>query len=209
MFKEIILNNHIKKFVGLGGLTPVLAGIFYAADGCVYATNRHYAIRVRDAHKLSSPVILHAKTGAPIEGQYPDVEKVFNDVQYAGEFSYTEPKEFNQALFAAECALAVALKIDKRVPLIRLAYLDGRIHLFAKDEENTVSFRGFFGTYDKEDFPLITLNANYLANAMTVFSEIPFEVVKVRFSSPHNPILITDEANVDVIILPVRSSTNS
>jgi len=44
---------------------------------------------------------------------------------------------------------------------------------------------------------------------MTVFSEIPFEVVKVRFSSPHNPILITDEGNVDVIILPVRSSTNS
>jgi len=207
MFKEIILGKHAKKFVSKGkAASPILEGLHYGADGSIYATNRNYALRIRNAHNFDSPVTLHAKTGVPIEGQYPNIAEVFANAKFSDEFTFTDNEELKQAFLAADCALSIALKINKHLPLVQMVNSFGDIMLLAQNSESTILFKGRFGKFSGERFPEIHLNGEYLVNALGVFLEIPFDfgAVKVRFSESTNPILITDDTNADVLIMPFR-----
>lgn len=203
MYKEIIISKHAKKFASNDKKIPILHGIHYAADGTVYATNRHYALRIKNAHKFA-PVTLHAKTGVPIDGQYPDVASVFDKAEFDNELIIHNKLQLEQAHFIADCALAVAVKIDKKVPTIRLSSENGPLYLSVK-HENQLTFQGFFGNLLNPKPLISTLNAQYFVNALEVFLEAPPSEVKIKFKGKLDPILITDESDIDVLILPFRT----
>jgi len=196
---------HAKKFVGADKNPSVLNGIHYAADGSIYATNRHYAIRIKNAHQFTTPATLHPKTGAPIDGKYPDVARVFCMSNFKNAIKFIHRAEFEQAYLAAQCALAVASKLGK-LPTVKMIADDGVSRLQIGDDTNHLSFKGFFGNTVAPEASARTLDAVYLVNALAVFADQPtWRTVEVRTKGPYDPILLTNDDDIDIIILPFRT----
>lgn len=203
MSYEDIITKHAKKFVGNDKKTPILNGIHYAADGTVYATDRHQVLRIRNAHNFKEPITLHAKTGTPISGTYPDVEKVLSKLKFSNVIYLGQMSELNQAVLATNCALAVASELSK-VPMVQMTVENGVCYLNVIGE--SINLKAFFGNALKADSSQRTLNPRYLANALGVFADkLERASVYVKIGDPNEPILVTDDKDIDVVILPFRT----
>ncbi|CAM3744739.1 hypothetical protein COLU111180_06320 [Cohnella lubricantis] len=202
MTKSEILSKFGKLFAAAGGTAGILQGIHYAADGSAVVTNRHYLLRIQGAHSFSHPITLHAKTGQPLEGTYPDTSKIF-PTSCASEIRIPR-KSLADALLAAQCVEAVATRLNKRVPLARLVVDGGSAYL---DIECELPFPIGVSTRISKEAPNSdsrrSLNAGYMATALAVFTAAETDVT-IKMNKPIEPIVISNDSGIDVLILPYR-----
>jgi hypothetical protein len=200
MIKQKLIEKYAKKFADTQD--RITQGVHYAADGSVVMTNRQYLLCIRNAHDLGSPVTLHAKTGLPLQGEYPKVSRIFPT-----SFDNMAPIKFdelNHVIFRTRCAADVASRIDKKHPTVMLTATNGAAYLQIRNEEHQLEFSAFFGNTQKTEPSKRTLNAEYLHTALSVFGDAASPAVYVKFRGPLEPIVLTDEQDIEVLILPYR-----
>ncbi|MFX3633736.1 MAG: hypothetical protein ACE3L7_25625 [Candidatus Pristimantibacillus sp.] len=203
MNKQQIIAKYGKKFVSTSETTPVLMGVHYAAGGTVYATNRHYGIRIRNAHNFEQALTLDAKTGALIEGTYPDMSKIFPGVT-SMEIELL-PAALESVVKRVAMAVDVVKRIDKKVPLLKLDARNGSVNLNISNQEHGLEFTAFFGNTDVIESSVRSLNGEYLLTALQLFNDAG-RGVTLMLSGPMSPIVLTDGGDIDVITLPYRTT---
>lgn len=191
MDNQQLLAKYAKKFAGK---KDIYQGIHYRADGSAVVANRYTALRIRNAHDREHAAVLHAKTGVPLTGKYPDVDRVFP-------LSSCEIIRLDEHVFVrTRCSANVAKALINKLPLVTLKVGGGSAHLQIKDDG--LEFSTFFGLSDGEEF-LYAVNAEHLHTALSVFRDAGTSV-SVELRDPFGPIVLTDGADIHVVILPYR-----
>jgi len=205
MNKQAIIKKYAKKFVSNGKYGPqVLSGVYYAPDGSVVMTNRHYLLRIKNAHQLQTPVILDPTDGQPIEGTYPDTNRVFPD-SFRDQFSIPH-NALGSIIRLVQAAADVASRGDKTYPAVRMT-VDEKENLEISFMNESLSLRASLWKAAEASPSVRTINVNYLATALSVFDDTGSGVV-VKLKGPFDPIVLSsDDGEIDVLILPYHDPT--
>lgn len=200
--KSEILSKFGKLFASPGSVNrPVLEGIHYAADGTALVTNSHYALRIRDGLVRPQPFTLHAKTGHMIEGAYPDFSRLF-PVDFHDEIEILQ-HAVPEALLSAQCVAAVAMKLNKKLPLVSMEVEEAEVRLEIDSRSPYLRLAVKIGDAPIRSKSIRTFNAEYFATALAVFDAAD-SAVKIKLRGPHDPIVLSNDNGIDVIILPYR-----
>lgn len=194
MDNQQLLAKYAKKFAGN---KDIYQGIYYRADGSAVVTNRHMALRIRNAHDMAHATVLHAKTGVPLTGKYPDVDRVFP----ASSCEKIRLDGLEGVLLRTRCATDVAKVLDKKLPVALLKVVGGAAYLQIKTQ---IEFSALFGTLQGKE-SLRAVNPEYLHTVLSVFQDSGSSV-SVELRHPFEPIVLTDEADIDVMVLPYRTA---
>lgn len=206
MNKQQLIAKYAKKFAFKGAGRTILEGIHYGEEGVVFVTDARFALKIRNAHQFPNPSLtLHAVTGIPIDGQYPNFSKVF-PTSFDNEIMI-DRKNLESVVTRARCAADVATRLNKKAPVIKILAANGTAYLQLKGPENLVEFQAFLGNTRTLEKSQRSLNAEYLHTALSVFadSQCAPDVV-IKFKGPTEPIVLTDGVDIDVLILPYRVS---
>jgi len=201
-----LIQKHGKKFTDSKSSNLVLQGIHYAENGSVYANNRHYILRFRNAHTFTEPFTSHAVTGAKIDEKYPDIEKVF-PTSVTTEFVLrnlsSSGDQIKNALHYAKWAHDIA-KVGDKFKRILLMLESQSVVISVKQE--LVEFKAWFAPYEGSERFTMILSGEYLLNALQLFKDAGTIELRVRMKGKHDPLLLTDEQNeIDVLICPFRT----
>lgn len=199
--KQKLVEKYAKKFANKDE-KHITRGIYYAPGGDVIVTNRHYLLRIRDAHKLKDPIIMHHKTGMPIEGDYPDTSKLFP--RSSIDHIVIKQGSYKDVLTRVRCAADIASRINKKFPVITLTADNGNAYLSHIGDQ--IQFSAFFAPTRTTDSSVRRLNAEYLHTALSVFVDANAVQVWINLNKPYDPILLTDDEHIDVLIVPVRTA---
>jgi|HigsolmetaGSP11D_1036233.scaffolds.fasta_scaffold13662_2 hypothetical protein len=202
MNKQALIKKYAKKFVLDIKIGPqVLRGVYYAPDGSVAMTNRHYLLHIKNAHQLKTPVILNPRDGQPIEGTYPNVNEILNESGYKDCIRLAP-----HARIAAKAAAAVAGAIESPMGNAVIIAVENGV-AWLRVHEGPITFEAFFGNADRTDVSEhIVLNAQYLLTALQVFEDAEVERVLIHYKGAEKQIkLVADESeDITIIILPIR-----
>ncbi|BBH19802.1 hypothetical protein Back11_11470 [Paenibacillus baekrokdamisoli] len=200
--KAEIVSKFAKQFASSGNTgRPVLEGIHYGTDGTAFVTNAHFGLRVSNVHSFQQSVTLHAKSGQPIEGIYPDFSKVFPT-------DFHEEIEILQAgvpdaLLAAQCIALVASKLSKKAPIAGMEIIDGEINLTIENKPNGMEMTAKLGEAPVRSRSLRMFNAEYFLTALSVFDAANSSVT-IKLRGPLDPIVLSNNNGIDILILPFR-----
>lgn len=203
MDKQQLIAKYGKKFASLDKSESVLKGVHYAAGGIVFVTNRHYGLRIRNAHQFEQSLTLDAKSATPIEGVYPPFERLI-PTQCSNRIHF-DARLLDSLVKRVACAEAIASTINKNIPLVKLKGVNDTVDLSTEHEELKLSFKSHFGNTESKDGNLsISLNAKYLLTALQLFRDSNKDI-QIKLNGSMNPIVISDGIDIDVIILPYRT----
>jgi len=204
MNKHELIAKYAKKFAYTGSTRPLLEGIHYGAEGTVFVSDGHYALRIKNAHSYERPMTIHAKTGAPIEGVYPDYTKLF-PADWTDEITL-ERAAIERLAVVARCIndAAKTLEGKKSPPLITIEAKNGSAHLLLHNEAKQLEMRAFFGNTKKLEPSKRSLNSEYLNTALALFADSFADTVTVKLRGPLEPIVLSGWEDIDVLILPYR-----
>lgn len=202
MTKYELLSKYAKKFATKqGGTRPILEGIHYAAGGTACVTDGHVLLRIRNAHQFETPATINIYSGMPIEGVYPDVSKAFpNSFDHEIQIGAMSIKD---VLTRVTCAADVAKRLDKKAPVVHLSADNGTVYMLVNDADKKIEFRGFFGNTLKVATKRWSLSAEFLQLAVSLFADAGRDV-SVNLAGSMSPIVLTDNEDIDVLILPYR-----
>lgn len=202
--KQKLIEKFGKKFAADKNGTPILQGIHYAADGAVFVTDRGIGLRICEAHSFKVPMTLHAKTGLPIDGVYPDL----NRVMVAGNRSEVITLHGSTLAAVADrvrCISDVASRLNKKRPVITIEAENGSAWVHVKDAASLVQAKVFLGNSDDPKLQLkVSLNAVYLHTALSLFASAGIAKLQMSFKGSLNPIYLSDGEDIDVVLLPYR-----
>ncbi|NTZ20908.1 hypothetical protein EXW96_26335 [Paenibacillus sp. JMULE4] len=199
--KSQILSKFGPKFAAAGKTAGILQGIHYATGGHAVVTNRHYMLVIHDAHKFEQPLTIHAKTGQPLEGVYPDTSKIIPS-SFNGEITILQ-EEMSKALLAAQLVAGVASKLDKEAPIAQIEILNGHAYLNVIRDMPLIDMSIRISEAAPRENSQRSLNAEYLATALSVF-DAAGTGVEIKLRGPLEPIVLTNYNGIDVLILPYR-----
>ena len=202
-----LITKHAKKYTSKSEATPVLQGIHYAADGSVIATDRHTLIRIQGAHNFPDTFTSHAKTGATIDGKYPDTSRII-PTEFPTQITLIEGlkrADIKDAIARVKIALEVAKLSGDKTNLAELRYTGHSVEVCASNSAPAVSF--VVGISADIDGPAVTIsfNAEFLLNALNVFKDAGSQRVTIGIINATNPMVLRDEENgIEIVILPYR-----
>jgi len=184
----------------------VLRGVKYEADGSVVVTDRHRLLRIADAHSFAEPFVADAKTGALIEGTYPDTSRIIpseagtTDIMIIG----TDIKALLQGV---KLAVGAAKLAGVPTKLITLQIVGGTYEIKAQYNDNSVDLRlRGEGVAAGEDLT-VSCNAEYLLDAINVFVDAGTSKLTIDFYGKTHPIILRDKQNgIEAVVLPYRVS---
>jgi hypothetical protein len=198
-----LIQKYAKKFaINPKAKQPIFEGVHYAANGTAYVTNRQYMLRIRNSHAFDKPTTIHAVTGVPIEGNWPDVDRVFPS-NFENEITIDRTALDNLVL-RVRCMADVTSRLDKKRPVVILTIDNGVAYLRIRNEDYQIEAQAFFGNASKFEPSKRALNAEYLYTALSLFKDANADQVLVKLRDPLDPILLTDGQDIDVLILPYR-----
>lgn len=205
--KTKLLAKYAKKFTAQNELAPVFQGIHYAADGSANVTNRHYALRIEGAHSFKTAITIDAKTGTPLIGEFPSVEKVIP--KEPGTEVVISAKELEKAMPGVRATAEVAKRIKLRSLAVDLSVAAGDAQCLEIDLQDFVigtTMSILIEKFIPESIAPRHVNADYLHTALSLFHDagkgvrIQFGMMKV------DPVVLKNEDGITVLILPIRIS---
>ncbi|MBY0202007.1 beta clamp domain-containing protein [Paenibacillus cucumis (ex Kampfer et al. 2016)] len=197
MNKQEMLVKYGKKFAAPPKIGGVLEGVHYTTDGTAYVTNRHVALIIRDIHHLEEPITLHPKTEEPIQGAYPDVSQLI-PTTFSQEITISAG--IKNVLVRVAAADGVATSINKKNPLAEIEANNGIASLKVNSPKHVIQFSTVLGSTE-ESFQ-IGVNTEHLSLAFSVFADMKAEQVYVKFGGGRGPIVITNDEDIEVLLLP-------
>ncbi|OMC96239.1 hypothetical protein MKX34_24040 [Paenibacillus sp. FSL R5-0636] len=207
-----LITKHAKKFtVKPGGGTPVLEGVRYLDDGSVVATDRHTLLRIGGAHNFAEAFTSHAKTGAPVDGQYPDTSRLIPQ-DFTSQITLIETvtrADLKDAIACVKVALEAAkLSAGDKRNLALLRYAGDAATLSVTNDSPALSFSAGINADLSGPDMAVAFNAEYMLNALNVFKDAGSQRVTIGLTGNLSPIVLRDEDNgIDVVVLPYRMAS--
>jgi len=187
----LALFKHAKNFVSHSAAKPIFNGIYFDGEKAM-VTNTHLAIIVNDMPFKKQ--IIHYKTGAVIEGKFPDVIKA---IPKKTEFNidFTDIDQFIKALkvaisldikgdFGPKCSLEGTFLSAKSSDMIFTAKLTGTI----LDNPNHETF----------------FNGKYMYDILMFFKDCGVRKVTIGFNGPLEAFKLTTDKGVLALLTPIR-----
>ncbi len=203
MNKHEILSKYAKHFASKYESQPLLHGIHYAADGSAVVTNRQWLLRIKGVHDYAQPTTLHVKTGAPIDGEYPETSKVF-PTSYK-ERVWVSDVEMKDTVKIAGAATQLASLVSKEMPVVRLETANGLAELVVLVKKHNIKLQAFLGNCDNARLSSKrSMNGNYLTTALQLFADVG-NGVQITLNGPLDPMVFSDPmGDIEVLILPFK-----
>lgn len=180
---------------------PILKGVIHAEDGSLAVTDSHRLYYAIDAHQRQNSAIIDPKTGAEIDGAYPDVKRL---LPYPADARYTlNIEDVPKALKIVKALESLGKSVDS----------DGTITIKAA-ESGVVSFgieaEGTSGTVeigkvDGGTYETVAVSAQYLSEALALFKDIGVTSVQLNSYGKVRPLTLTIDG-LTALIMPVRKS---
>lgn len=203
---ELIM-KHAKHFTTKSEATPVLQGVHYSADGSVVCTDRHSLLRIGGVHNFTEEFTSHAKTGAVIDGVFPDTSRIIpqelpTQVTLINTGFLSGIKD---AIARVKVALETAKLSGDKTYVARLDSAASGVKLTVNSAEANVSYSAMITADQFGPYADITFNAEYLLSALNVFKDAGSQRVIIGITGAMSPIVLRDEENeIDAIVLPYR-----
>ncbi|RCX22906.1 DNA polymerase III beta subunit-like protein [Fontibacillus phaseoli] len=203
-----LITKHAKNFTTKSEATPVLQGVHYAADGSVVCTDRVTLLRIGGAHNFTEAFTSHAKTGAVIDGVFPDTSRIVPQ-ELPTQITLVDTAFFSgikDAIARVKVALETAKLSADKSHITRLDVAQGSgVKLTVNLSEDNASFAAMLtaDTFGKD--AAVAFNAQLFLNALNVFKDAGSQRVIVGITGEATPIVLRDEENeIDAIVLPYR-----
>lgn len=200
-----LITKHAKNYTTKqNGSSPILEGVHYSADGSVVATNRHTLLRIGGAHNFTEEFTSHTKTGANIDGNYPDTSRLIPE-SCPTEITLSS-ENIAELIARVKAALTISKLAGDRTNLARLTLVGANLTLSVNSASDPyVEFKAGIAAEIAGPDADIAFNAQYLLDALNVLKDAGSIIASIGISGPHNPIVVRDADNaIDIIALPYR-----
>lgn len=202
-----LITKHAKNFTSKSEAFPVLQGVHYNADGSVVCTDRHVLLRIGGAHNFTEEFTSHAKTGAVIDGVFPDTSR-FIPQELPTQITLVDTAHLSgikDAIARVKVALESAKLSGDKTNVTRLDSAAGGVKLTVNNAKTNVSYSAQITADQFGPYAGVTFNAEYLLNALNVFKDAGSSRVIIGITGAMSPIVLRDEENeIDAIVLPYR-----
>lgn len=199
-----IAMKHAKKFVSTLASRPILQGVFHAPDGSLAMTDSHRLLRVENAHDRAEPIVLNAKTNAPIDGVYPDISRVI-PTNFRAE--YTLSGNVDEELAKWITAHEVAVKIgDKKLPVAIFSLTSAGLSVEAANSGGKYRFDPNVAATGCLDEFTVHYNAKYVLDALLAIRDFKPRSVSVKFAGNVSPFVFETDNGVLALILPIKTN---
>lgn len=194
-----IAMKHAKKFAGKSAARPILAGVYHAPDGSLAVTDAHRLLRVDNAHERTEPIVLDAKTNAPIDGVFPDISRVV-PTSFCAE--YTVGGETLDALILAH---EIAVKVGgKKKPYAAITVGSGGPTIRTTCGTGMYEYAPTVRIDHSGDDFTVHYNAQYVLDALLALRDFRPKTVSMRFTGALSPIALETDNGVLALILPIK-----
>lgn len=195
--------KHAEKLVKESDLEsrPILQGVHHDGEGNITVTNTHYAYRAKGVNGPRD-IVLHAVTGEEIEGNYPDLTRLFPDpIDARVEIPLKDIQEVIEVLQAMQYAYARGVKRRKA----RVSIKRNLLNLFEHDRG--ISFDYPIVEDESLDVSQMIFRSQYLVNSLTMFQDLGFDEATLFTFGKNKPVVIAvpEKLNLQALILPKRS----
>lgn len=202
-----LITKHAKNFTTKSEAHPVLQGVHYAADGSVVCTDRVTLLRIGGAHNFTEAFTSHTKTGAVIDGVFPDTSRII-PMELPTQITLIDTARFSgikDAIARVKVALETAKLSGDKTYVARLDSAANGVKLMVNNAEANVSYSAMITSDQFGPYADIAFNAEYLLNALNVFKDAGSKRVIIGITGAMSPIVLRDEENeIDAIVLPYR-----
>lgn len=202
-----LITKHAKNFTTKSEAYPVLQGVHYSADGSVVCTDRHVLLRIGGAHNFTEPFTSHAKTGAVIDGVFPDTSRIIPQ-ELPTRITLVETPHVSgikDAIARVKVALEAAKLAGDKLYVARLESVESGVRLTVNNAETNVSYSAMITSDRFGPYADVTFNAEYLLNALNVFKDAGSRRVIIGITGSTSPIVLRDEENeIEAVVLPYR-----
>lgn len=203
-----LITKHAKNFTTKSEAFPILQGVHYSADGSVVCTDRRVLLRIGGAHNFTEEFTSHAKTGAVIDGVFPDTSRIIPQ-KLPTQITLVETPHVSgikDAIARVKVALETTKLSADKLYITRLDVAQGSgVKLAVNLSEASASFDAMLtaDTYGKD--ATVAFNAQLFLNALNVFKDAGSQRVIIGITGAMSPIVLRDEENeIDAIVLPYR-----
>jgi hypothetical protein len=188
-----------EKFVSKNNLRMVLQLVHHKANGNIYATNSHHAIKVSGVHGFKEDYLVNVKSLEFAKGQYPDMDKLFEiETKAIIRLNESQIKLWLQ-MFKSMNQMSKQKGVQNRLVM----FLDDDIR-FELDQQD-VSFKLPFEEYEgHENINKVKFQIDYMRNALEAHEKLKSKELFITFQGELNPILLDNQDDVQAIVLPVR-----
>lgn len=183
---------------------PILKGVCHDVDGSVVATDSHRLYKLENGFKTDEKTVIEPKTGATIDGNYPDINRLIPEDDDA---KVMLTIDVDKTLAAVKALFAAHKKINAQNGHITLAFAqaleEGDYYITAGDDKT--DFNGVYrlqgsGEIDNE----VHIQAQYLQDALALLKDSGEPKATVRLYGSMRPLTIKN-SDVTALILPVRT----
>lgn len=186
---------------------PVLKGVHHAPDGSLVVTDSHRLYLAKGLHTNEAGEITDPKTGAVIEGNYPDVSRLIPD---AGDAKYVARIMVDEAVNAFAALLKVNHAHSKKTDIMTTVTPAG-----TDDLEFTVSNSILNVTYKPVcvvdgNGDAMMFNTQYFAESLAMFKDAGVTEVTMRYHGSFRPFTLSagQDDELLALILPIRRAAD-
>ena len=184
---------------------PILHYVNHSSDGIMEVTDSVRAIRFHNIHGFDKNYLIHPKTFNIALGKYPDLEPLVNADEH--DLVVTLSKEqihLWYQLFRSINNTFKTVKTGGRTDR------DKTVSLFFKKDGVKVRLNDLKvdmelpATVNLVGATSVAMNAEYLRDAMEVFSKMESNEVKIKTKGAFRIVHLEDDKQTEVIVLPIR-----
>ena len=176
---------------------PILKGVYHAPDGSLAVTDSHRLYFAKNAHSNAEPQTIEPKTGAVIDGVYPEVSRLIPESSSA---KYTVRLDVKQAIDAFKALLAVN-KLDTNAthPMTTVGITgDCTVAFVAENHVLSARYEPAAADGEGEEF---TFNTQYFADALALFKDAGATEVTMRYYGSLRPFTLTAGGDDELLAL--------
>lgn len=191
-----------KKFVSKQSTRPTLQYARHTADGDIIATDSHRLVHIKNIHGFKEEYLVDPKHFNFAKGQYPDTDRL------------SRRDEHDEAIVLTQEQIKLWLQIFKSVNQTLKVMKDnmGTVNLWFKENHVEVELKKHniviklpHEVYQKPETKVITFQAEYMRDALEAHHKLNSEQLTFYFKRQMRPMILDNDIDVKVLVLPVRT----
>lgn len=196
------MKHAAKVTKGVPASRPILKGVLHDTDGSLIVTDSHRLYRTNNAYSTSEKIVQDAKTGEPIEGNYPETKRLIPEDD--GQFTVKVNVKRSLDVLKAVKLLLKANDGDK-FNTVRLVNEDDRLCILLGGDYDPAFMTYELGTIDigKVEPIKMAVDGQYLLEAFDFYNDIDSQEITFSYYGDLRPFTLID-GDTTVLILPLR-----
>lgn len=181
---------------------PILKGVCHNVDGSVVVTDARRLYVLTDGYKTDEQTVIDTKTGATIDGNYPDTNRLQpyeDDAIVTLEIDVAKALQAVKAMFVAHKAIN---EQSRHVTIEFTSGIDGYPSISVGDIDAEFNARYLLARNQTDKIESTYVQAQYLQDALSLFKDSGEATATIRLYGPARPVTIKNTV-VTALLLPV------